>query len=176
MDFHEVLFLFGIFTGLFYAAWATCSQHRFRKSAVLGLLVVWAAAVVIQTIFSRTPGVVAEPIWEPFRSYSDALKTGGQPELLRSNWMNAVLFYPAGLLAAAVLPEKWKAAAKTAAAAAVLAAFSGSIEWAQYRYGLGLAQTDDIIHNTLGAALGAAVFLSLPGIARLIRRCRDAWM
>lgn len=165
MDFHEVLILFVVLTGLFYAVWAKFGQRRFWKPAVIGMLTIWAAAVAIQTVFHRTAQVAVEPIWQPFRSYSDALKVGGDPELLRSNLMNTVLFYPAGLLAAAVLPEKWKAAA----AAAVLAAFSAVIELAQYCFGLGLAQTDDVIHNTLGAVLGAAVFLCIPGIIRYIR-------
>lgn len=29
------------------------------------------------------------------------------------------------------------------------------IEYAQYRFGLGLAEVDDVIHNALGAMLGA---------------------
>lgn len=176
MDLCEVLVLLAAFTGSCYAAWTKWGGCRSRKPAVWGLLAVWAAAVVIQTIAIRMPEPVMEPVWQPFQSYCDALKMGGQPELLRSNWMNAVLFYPAGFLAAAVLPEKWKAVVRMAAAGAALSAFSGAIEWAQYRYGLGLAQTDDIIHNTLGAALGAAVFLSLPAIIRFIRQRWNARM
>lgn len=175
MEIHEVVMLLGLLTGLFYVVWEKYGMHRFGKPAVLGLLVLWSAAVVIQTVFSRVPAATADPVWQPFQSYSDALRTGGQPELLRSNWMNAVLFYPAGLLAVAELPGQWKPGAKAAVAVAVFAAFSGAIEWTQYRCGLGLAQTDDIIHNTLGAAVGAAVFLCLPGIAGWLRRCRDEW-
>lgn len=93
MDFHEALILLAAFTGLFYAAKVKFCQHRIWKFAVILVLLIWAVSVVIQTLFQRTPNASLYPIWLPFQSYVDALKEGGQKELLRSNFMNAVLFY-----------------------------------------------------------------------------------
>lgn len=161
LDFHEALLLLAVFTALFCGAQAKCGGRRFWKPAVWVLLAVWAAAVVTETILRRTPEAGLEPAWRPFQSYLDALQEGGQRELLRSNFMNAVLFYPAGLLAASLLPKRWNPAGKLAAVLTMFAAFSAGIEFVQYRFGLGLAQTDDVIHNALGAVLGAAVLLAL---------------
>ena len=83
--------------------------------------------------------------------------------------MNAVLFYPAGLLMISLLPEKWHSLLKLLIVLILFTGFSLSIEFVQYRYHLGLAQTDDVIHNALGAYLGAAVFLLIPKVIKQIR-------
>lgn len=160
MDFHEALILLAVFTGLFYAAGVIWGQKRIWKLAVILALFMWATSVVIQTIFQRTSDASLQPIWQPFQSYVDVLREEGQKELLRSNFMNAVLFYPAGLLLASLLPEKWHSRRRLLIVLLLCTGFSLAIEFAQYRYHLGLAQTDDVIHNALGACLGAAVFCS----------------
>lgn len=156
VDFHEALILLAAFTGLFYVAKVKLGQKRIWKIAVILVLLMWAASVIIQTIFQRTPDISLQPIWQPFQSYVDALKEGGQKELLRSNFMNAVLFYPAGLLLVSLLPEKWHSWVSLLIVLLLCTGFSLAIEFAQHRYHLGLAQTDDVIHNALGACLGAA--------------------
>lgn len=75
--------------------------------------------------------------------------------------MNAALFYPAGLLLAELLPETWHSGRRFAVSLGALAGLSLLIELAQYRFGLGLAQTDDVLHNGLGAALGGMIWLVL---------------
>lgn len=78
LDFHEALILLAAFTGLFYVAKVKLGQKRIWKIAVILVLVMWAASVIIQTIFQRTPDISLQPIWQPFQSYVDALKEGGQ--------------------------------------------------------------------------------------------------
>lgn len=169
MDFYEALIVLAAFTGLFYAAGVIWGQKRIWKSAVILALFIWAASVVIQTIFQRTPDASLQPVWQPFRSYVDALKEDGQKELLRSNFMNVVLFYPAGLLLVSLLPVKWHSWVRLLTVLLLFTGFSLSIEFAQYCYHLGLAQTDDVIHNALGACLGAAVFMLIPKVIKQIR-------
>lgn len=169
MDFHETLILLTAFTGLFYATREKVGQQRIWKLAMILVLFIWATAVIIQTIFQRTPDVSLQPIWQPFQSYVDALKEEGQRELLRSNFMNAVLFYPAGLLLVSLLPEKWHSWLRLLIVLLLFTDFSLAIEFAQYRYHLGLAQTDDVIHNALGACLGATVFMLIPKVIEQIR-------
>ena len=89
------------------------------------------------------------PGWIPLYTYWKVLG-GGNSELLRSCWMNVALFFPAGLLCGA-LTGKRRRLGLTATAALLL---SLAIELVQYRFGLGLAEMDDVLHNTLGAALG----------------------
>lgn len=169
MDFYEVLILLTAFTGLFYITEVKLGQRRIWKLAVILVLFMWTASVVVQTIFQRTPDASLSPVWQPFRSYVDALKEGGQKELLRSNFMNAVLFYPAGLLLVSLLPEKWYSWLKLLIVLLLFAGFCLAIELAQYHYHLGLAQTDDVVHNVLGAYLGATVFMLIPKVIKQIR-------
>lgn len=119
------------------------------------LFICWIAVIFFGTLGQRTEGGnLAEPILTPFYSYYIAF-TGGNKELYRTNFMNAVLFYPAGLLGCAVLPERWNKVRKVVLLTGLFALLSIGIEYTQYRFGLGLAEVDDVIHNTLGALLGA---------------------
>lgn len=69
--------------------------------------------------------------------------------------MNVALFYPAGLLAASLLPEKWSRCQKMLAVLLPFALLSMMIEYTQFRYALGESEIDDVIHNTFGAFIGA---------------------
>lgn len=171
MDIPDVLTLLALFTAIVFMARLYCS-HRLYIILAAAFLALWAAAVIMQTVVSRVPGSAPEAVWAPFRSYLDALSSGGQPELLRSNFMNVVLFYPAGLLLGSLLPERRSAAASFAFCMLPLFLLSAAVEFVQYRWFLGLAQTDDVIHNTLGAALGAAVSMSITR-ARIALAGRD---
>lgn len=161
MDFHEVLILLVVCTGLFYTAYTKLHCFRFWKPVVISVLLLWAAAVVAQTILWRTPS--NDPILslQPFQSYFDALREGGQRELLRSNFMNVLLFYPAGLLLAAIFPWKRKPVLQFLVILMIAVTFSTVIEFVQFHYCLGQAQTDDVIHATFGAWIGAAVMCLL---------------
>ena len=125
------------------------------KAAVRVLFVLWLVVLFIGTLGQRMEGRgFSQPVLMPFASYYAVLH-GGTREIWRTNFMNAVLFYPAGLLGCESLPGErkgWKAALVAASFALV----SIGIEYAQFRFGLGLAETDDVLHNTLGALLGAA--------------------
>ena len=162
LDYYQVLLLLAVCTGLFYAVYRKLYGCRPWLPMVLGLLFIWAAAVVAQTILQRTPDSAPVLILTPFQSYWDAWKEGGQPELLRSNFMNAVLFYPFGLLLASILPPKWAPAAQMLLAIGISILFTTVIEFVQYRGCLGLAQTDDVIHAALGALAGSSVMCLLP--------------
>ena len=82
-----------------------------------------------------------------------------QPELYREMLMNVFLFFPLGLTLSNSLPRKWHRWLRIILTTLVGCALSAGIEYAQYRYALGLAETDDVICNTLGAFLGAASLL-----------------
>lgn len=115
----------------------------------------WIIVIFFGTLGQRTEGGnLSEPILAPFYSYYTALN-GGSQELYRTNFMNAVLFYPAGLLGCEVLPKRWSKVWKMILATCVFALLSIGIEYSQYRFAMGLAEVDDVIHNTLGTFLGA---------------------
>ena len=75
----------------------------------------------------------------------------GQSEKLRESFMNLVLFYPLGLLLGSVAERK--------RIFGIGFFLSFGIEMAQFIWKLGYAETDDVLHNTLGVVIG--VFLML---------------
>ena len=119
-------------------------------------------AILCATILNRTPGNY-ELILTPFASLTAARQ---QPELYRAMLMNVFLFFPLGLTLSNALPRKWHRWGRIILTTLVGCALSAGIEYAQYRYALGLAETDDVICNTLGAFLGAASLLAAHAIEK----------
>lgn len=105
-------------------------------------------AILVVTLLSRSSESV-ELILTPFHSFLEA-KT--QPEIYRSMLMNVFLFFPFGLTLPFALPEKWNRKALLTIVLALVLSFT--IEFLQFHYRLGRAETDDVICNTLGAAIG----------------------
>ena len=66
--------------------------------------------------------------------------------------MNVFLFFPLGLTLPYALPERWRKKVFITIAFAFLLSFT--VEFLQYYYQLGRAETDDVICNTLGVAIG----------------------
>ena len=132
-------------------------KTRFWRVAIALLFSAWFMVTVTSTLICRKPEINAgEPQLIPFHSYR-AVRSGGNKELLRSNFMNIVLFYPAGLLLFELLPRSRKRITRIFIVVGLLAAMSAVIEICQYRYALGVAEMDDVMHNTIGAFLGALV-------------------
>lgn len=127
------------------------------KIVLVLLLALWAAAALYQTIWSRTPGESHPIRWFPLQSYFDMLCSGNL-ELFRSNYMNVLLFYPAGAILAALLSGPKKHPILSVLGIVLLGLFSVKIEVAQYRLEIGWAEMDDIIHNTSGSIIGYGVF------------------
>ena len=125
-------------------------------------------AILYATILTRTPEI-PEVILTPLATFIAARQ---QPELYREMLMNVFLFFPLGLTLSNALPRKWHRWGKIALTTLVGCALSAGIEYAQYRCALGLAETDDVICNTLGAFLGAVSLL----VAHAIEKHKErAW-
>lgn len=121
------------------------------------LLLIWLAVIAVATLTDRTPGrIPTEPELIPFHSYR-AVMAGGNKEILRSNFMNVILFYPAGLFACELLPKSWSRVKRVILVAMLFALVSVGIEFCQYHFALGQAEIDDVIHNMLGALIGSLV-------------------
>ena len=141
-----------------------CQRIGERRRMLLNIALACVAAFIIlyATILTRTPGV-SEAILTPFASLTAARV---QPEIYREMLMNVFLFFPLGLTLSNALPRKWHRWGRIALTTLVGCALSAGIEYAQYRYALGLAETDDVICNTLGAFLGAASLLAAHAIEK----------
>lgn len=132
-------------------------EQRFWRPVIALLFLAWLAVIAVATLIDRTPGVIsADPQLIPFHSYR-AVLAGENKEILRSNFMNVVLFYPAGLFACELLPKSWNRAKKVILVALLFAVVSVGIEFCQYHFALGQAEIDDVIHNALGALIGALI-------------------
>ena len=132
-------------------------QHRPLRPALLCVTLLWAAVVVDITVLSRSPAAAQSPALIPLHSYREVLN-GGNPELLRSNYMNAALFFPAGLLARSLLPDGKSPGRPLLWAMLAFACFSACIELCQCSLALGTPEIDDVIHNSLGALSGWLCF------------------
>lgn len=125
-------------------------------------------AILYATILNRTPGDY-ELILTPFATFIAARQ---QPELYREMLMNIFLFFPLGLTLSNALPRKWHRWLRIILTTFVGCILSAGIEYAQYRCALGLAETDDVICNTLGAFIGSTSLL----IAHAIEKHKErAW-
>lgn len=147
-----------------------CQRVGERRRVLLNTALACAAAFIIlyATILTRTPGNY-ELILTPFAALSAARQ---QPELYRALLMNVFLFFPLGLTLSNALPRKWHRWLRIILTTLIGCILSAGIEYAQYRCALGLAETDDVICNTLGAFLGAVSLL----VAHAIEKYRErAW-
>lgn len=138
-------------------------------------LVLFCAAVIAilyATILTRTPGVPAV-ILTPFAALAAARV---QPELYREMLMNIFLFFPLGLTLSNALPRKWHRWLRIILTTFVGCILSAGIEYAQYRCALGLAETDDVICNTLGAFIGSTSLLIAHAIEKHRERVRHTNM
>lgn len=132
-------------------------DKRLWRPVIALLFLAWLAVIAVATLADRTPGLIPmEPELIPFHSYR-AVMAGENKEILRSNFMNLILFYPAGLFACELLPKSWSQAKRIILVAVLFALVSAGIEFCQYHFALGQAEVDDVIHNALGALIGALI-------------------
>lgn len=147
--------------------WRRAGKPGLWRWTAFGLLLLWALAVLYVTLLDRSEGV-GEVMLTPFWSYREAFAPDGNREMLRSNLMNVLLFFPGGLLLGELVPRDWRG--KTVLLALGLSfLFSAGVETLQGVFSLGIAETDDVIHNTLGGLLGslpAALSGDLPANTR----------
>ena len=144
-----------------------CRRVGERRRVLLNTALACAAAFIIlyATILTRTPGV-SEAIFTPFASLTAARV---QPEIYREMLMNIFLFFPLGLTLSNALPRKWHRWGRIILTTLIGFILSVGIEYAQYRYALGMAEVDDVICNTLGAFIGSISLL----IAHAIEKSRE---
>lgn len=113
------------------------------------LFIICVFLILYRTVLSRSICIPQIEL-RPFYTFILAKQ---QSEMYRTFFMNILLFVPLGLSMPYVLskePRK-RNVFITIGFAAVL---SAGIEFAQYYYHLGRCETDDVIANTLGAAIG----------------------
>ena len=109
-------------------------------------------AIVFFTVSNRSTNSERSYRFVPFIHYYSSLS--GRETL----WLNAFFFLPLGLSLPYLLPDKIQRKALTTIL--IAAAFSTCIEAVQFIFKLGLCETDDVIMNTLGAAIGTLSYIA----------------
>ena len=158
-----------LFMVLALAVWGGSPAHIAAKHWQRGNLVLtglMAGAILYATILTRSEGSTGL-ILIPFASLTAARV---QPEIYREMLMNVFLFFPLGLTLSNALSRKWHRWLRIILTTLVGCALSAGIEYAQYRYALGLAETDDVICNTLGAFIGSTSLLTAHAIEKYRER------
>ena len=117
-----------------------------RYSATL-LLVEYIFLLFCSTVIFRTTGDISQYDFHPFWSYK-AIQNGRE-DLLAENIMNVVVFIPVGLLLDIAFKQMtwWKALL-------IGCGISITIESLQFFLTRGFSELDDVMHNTVGCALG----------------------
>ena len=150
-------------------------DYKWWRWLCTGFLAASLAAAFLVTIGNRGGGSDYQINLVPFHTYREVMN-GGHPDIYRTNFMNAALFYPAGLLLTSLLPQKWPGWCRCLLTAVLFGAMSGAIEYVQYHYALGNVEIDDVIHNTGGALAGSLAMLVLTPMINRIAKNVAAWL
>ena len=160
LDLPQAVLVLALVTAAFWLIRYFVPRWRWIAGGTLTVLV----PVILRTTLRRSGSGVSQHRLQLFQSYREAALTG-KVEIYRSNFMNVALFFPAGLLIAALLPRRWPRWVRSLVTVLTLAMASIAIEYLQYSYNLGKCEADDVMHNTLGALLG-----SLCGVVEFQKR------
>ena len=143
-----------------------CAASRRRtvawKLLNLALLLLSVLFIAWATLLRREPMAELAVELRPFATFD---RIDEQPEYIRTMVMNAALFLPLGLTAAALLPRRWPWL-RVIVALLLGVAVSCGVEQLQYLHLLGTVEADDVICNTFGALLGGQFALLEPARKR----------
>lgn len=141
---------------------ARVASAAYRRRLLLRyavILICYVCCVLYITLLSRTPSLNRRFDTVLFAAWRKLL--AGDRQTGREALENIVLFIPFGYLAASLLFARGRTRTRTAVLTPLLGlALSAVIEAMQYYSGRGRADVDDLLHNTLGAALGYLALLA----------------
>ena len=118
------------------------------------LLSIYVVLLLQGTLFDREPRLEYQIRLTPFWSYEEAINTQNT-NLIMQMWYNVVLFIPFGIL----LPNIFQTMRQWLSFFCVIVGISTVIEMIQLFLKLGIAEFDDVFHNTLGAMIGYTIWL-----------------
>lgn len=131
---------------------------------IAAFLVLYVIFIFYITLFSRLNTESADDYsLIPFHSYF--LAAHGMKEMIRESILNILFFYPFGLLFGSLNVDKINS--KRWMIIPISCALSFIIELSQYVFKLGYAEVDDVIHNTLGCAIGLLMCILLERLFKI---------
>lgn len=132
------------FSFIFPAALYVLLYRERRKTLQVLLTACYIVAILMVTVVLRPAGAENRQMMVPFWSYKNIRIDGIRWQI----YINIFLFVPLGFM----LPWATKRTFQQTILIGCL--FSIFIETIQYLFCLGLCEPDDVLHNTLGAAIG----------------------
>ena len=146
------------------------NMERYKVSRLIlwVMFTVYIAGNLYFTVFSRSPGVIQRYEFYPLKIYSRLLEIP-QDNVVAAGFvakflygtlpivgliLNILLYYPLGYLLPILFPKL-----KSKHVILIGCLCSIATEATQYLLKMGWCETDDVIHNTLGTAIGVWVWL-----------------
>ena len=136
-----------------------------REVGILVLFCVYLTFLFGVTLLNRRPEESYSMELMPLWSYQESI-LNGNVSLGEQIIYNIAAFFPFGIFLP-VLILKMQKLWRSAAAAAVLSAF---IELTQLIFKCGLCELDDVINNTLGAAIGYGIWKGVSTAVNILRK------
>lgn len=137
-------------------------QYRIWKYANAFLCIVAIGLIIKFTLWGRNPGT-RELQLIPF---DELMTMEDNEEAIRTMVMNVVLFLPFGLTLPYIFDHIKNKRRKWLLCILIGFLVSVGVESIQYVFALGRAETDDVICNTLGCALGVLAEVVAEGIKK----------
>lgn len=161
----EIIILFNVILSL-----SVCltnkkfNNHRCYNLFLIICIIIFLVLIFSVTLLFREENPTSSNIsLIPFRSYY--LAAHGMKEMLRESILNILFFYPFGYLFGSLNIEKVKS--KRWLIIPISCVLSFIIELSQYIFKLGYAEVDDVIHNTLGCAIGLLICVLLERLFKI---------
>lgn len=153
-----LLIVIGIALWSYLGSMLSTKSHAAHRTWTIinGVLFVLSLCAILFITLLRRDADIQVAILRPFQSLLAARE---QPEVWRELLMNTFLFVPFGLTLSQLFPRKWATKRRVLLVILLGITVSITVEWAQYHFALGTAETDDVICNALGAFLGALPIL-----------------
>lgn len=130
--------------------------RRAKSFVLISLSCYYYFLVICSTVISRPVKGTHLTKFMPFWNYMDIWNKKDYPNDLIEVILNIVMFVPIGLLpSCGIRKMKWWHIAIVGCCLSII------IEGLQLINSRGLCETDDVIHNTLGAMIGYALFVLL---------------
>lgn len=149
--------------------WSVIGGMFYKYMRIIGavMAVIAVVAILYVTVLSRGETEVGSD-FIPFSSFERAKI---QPEMYRSMLMNVFLFVPLGL----PLPFVFGGGTGKRILLTILVGLflSVTVEAIQYFAHLGMAETDDVICNTVGTAIGSCAYLLCLLWIRLFNKTKE---
>lgn len=144
------------------------TNEKIKRIIAIVPFIIYVGLMIYTTLIDRESST-GERVYclIPFDSYYRFFN--GDADIMKQSIMNIAFFYPFGFLLRCLDAEFIKKRKWIIVLLAFL--FSACVEFCQYKFALGYAEVDDVIHNTLGAAIGVFAYNPLSELTdRLFKR------